>query len=265
MGRRLGQHFLFQQDLLERIAAAACGERAGRVIEIGPGPGGLTGSLRPRCDELILVELDPVLAAGLRARYADDPGVRVVEGDVLSTDLGQWGPAVVCGNLPYYITSPIVERALGLGPLLGKAVFLVQREVAERLAAGPGSRDYGFLSASVQVQCRVERLFLIKPNAFRPPPKVDSAVVRLTPLAEPLAPDPAAFRRFVSACFRQKRKTLRNNLAHSVPKNVLDALPEAGLRAEQLGVTQLAALLERLTAAGAFSSKPTPPERPPKA
>jgi 16S rRNA (adenine1518-N6/adenine1519-N6)-dimethyltransferase len=265
LGRRLGQHFLFQQDLLERIAAAACGERAGRVIEIGPGPGGLTGSLRPRCDELILVELDPVLAAGLRARYAGDSGVRVVEGDVLSTDLGQWGPAVVCGNLPYYITSPIVERALGLGPLLRKAVFLVQREVAERLAAGPGTRDYGFLSASVQVQCRVERLFVVKPNAFRPPPKVDSAVVRLTPLAEPLAPDPDAFRRFVSACFRQKRKTLRNNLAHAVPKNALDALPEAGLRAEQLGVAQLAALLERLTAAGAFSSKPTPPERPPKA
>lgn len=246
MGRRLGQHFLFQRDLLERIAGAACGEASPRVIEIGPGPGGLTAALRPRVCELILIELDPVLAAALRSRYENDPGVRIVEADVLTTDLSQWGPTVVCGNLPYYITSPIVDHTLALGPLLERAVFLVQREVAARLAASPGSRDFGYLSACVQAQCRVERLFLVKPAAFRPPPKVDSAVVRLTPLPIPLTPDLPAFRRFLSACFRQKRKTLRNNLGGLLSREQLDALPEASLRAEQLSVAELAALHGRL-------------------
>jgi 16S rRNA (adenine1518-N6/adenine1519-N6)-dimethyltransferase len=246
LGRRLGQHFLFQQTLLDRIALAACPGAAGRVIEIGPGPGGLTAALAPRCAELILIELDPALAAGLRVRYEADARVRVIEGDVLATPLGQWAPATVCGNLPYYITSPILEHTLALGAALERAVFLVQREVAERLAAAPGSRDYGYLSASVQAQCRVEKLFIIKPAAFRPPPKVDSAVVRLTPLATPLVPDLAAFRRFASLCFRQKRKTLRNNLAPYFDRAVLESQPEASLRAEQLSVAGLADLQRRL-------------------
>jgi 16S rRNA (adenine1518-N6/adenine1519-N6)-dimethyltransferase len=262
LGRRLGQHFLFQQSLLERIAVAACGEAAARVIEIGPGPGGLTAALARRAGELILIELDSGLAAALRAQYSQQPQVKVIEADVLATDMGQWGAAVVCGNLPYYITSPIVERALALGPLLERAVFLVQREVANRLAAQPGSRDYGFLSVSVQAQCRVEKLFVVKPAAFRPPPNVDSAVVRLTPLAEPQTPDLAAFRRFASQCFRQKRKTLRNNLAPLAPRELLDSLPEAALRAEQLSVAQLAALAARL---GAISSPPIRPAPPPMA
>lgn len=231
---------------------SACGESAARVIEIGPGPGGLTEALLPRAAELILIELDPALAAGLRARYLEQAAVTVVEADVLSTNLAQWGPAVVCGNLPYYITSPIIEQTLALGALLERAVFLVQREVAARLAAAPGNREYGYLSVCVQAECRVERLFIVKPAAFRPPPKVDSAVVRLTPLAGPVCADRAAFRRFASLCFRQKRKTLRNNLAGQVARDVLDRLPEAGLRAEQLSVAELAGLLERLRAAGAF-------------
>lgn len=249
--------------MLERIARAACGEAAARVIEIGPGPGGLTALLAPRASELILVELDPALAGGLRARYAGVPHVRVIEADVLATSLGQWGPAVICGNLPYYITSPIIENTLAVGPLLERAVFLVQREVADRLTAPPGGREYGYLSASVQAQCRAERLFMVKPGAFRPPPKVDSAVVRLTPLATPQAPDLAAFRRFISLCFRQKRKTLRNNLAPFVPREALDGLPEAGLRAEQLSVAQLAALHARLEQA--LSSASMPKAHPPTA
>lgn len=263
MGRRLGQHFLFQHDVLERIAFAACGDAAARVIEIGPGPGGLTALLAPRASELILIEIDPALAAGLRARYAGLPHVRVIEADVLATDLNQWGPAVICGNLPYYITSPIIENTLAAGRLLERAVFLVQREVADRLAAQPGGREYGYLSASVQAQCRAERLFIVKPGAFRPPPKVDSAVVRLTPLPTPQAPDLAAFRRFISLCFRQKRKTLRNNLAPFVPREVLAVLPEAGLRAEQLSVARLAALHARLE--GVLSSAPIPKAPPPMA
>lgn len=250
MGRKLGQHFLYQRPILDRIATAAAGERCPFAIEIGPGPGALTESLRARCDRLTLVELDPLLASALRARYAEDAGVTVVERDVLQTDLTQWGRAVVCGNLPYYITSPIVEKTLALGAALVRAVFLVQKEVADRLAAGPGLRDYGYLSAIVQAQCKVERLFVVKPSAFKPPPKVDSAVVRLTPLAETVDSDLSAFRRFASICFRQKRKNLRNNLSAAVGKDVLDALPEARLRAEQLSVADLSRLRLRLKAAG---------------
>lgn len=250
MGRRLGQHFLFQRPILERIALAVCPAPAPLVIEIGPGPGALTEALRPRCERLVLIELDPALAGALRQRYKDDAGVAVVEADVLATDPGAWGRAVVCGNLPYYITSPIVEKTLALGDLLERAVFLVQKEVADRLASGANSRDYGYLTAATQVQCAVERLFVVKPAAFRPPPKVDSAVVRLTPRETPLDPDLEAFRRFASMCFRQKRKTLRNNLSARVPREILDTLPESGLRAEQLSVDLLAALRQRLKAAG---------------
>lgn len=227
-----------------------CPESAPLVIEIGPGPGALTESLRPRCERLILIELDPALAEALRQRYVGDQGVTVIEADVLPTDLSTWGRAVVCGNLPYYITSPIVEKALALGNLLERAVFLVQKEVADRLASGPNSRDYGYLTAAAQVQCEVDRLFVVKPSAFRPPPKVDSAVVRLTPRGEPLDADLEGFRRFASICFRQKRKTLRNNLAPHVPREILEKLPESGLRAEQLSVADLAALRARLKGSG---------------
>src|ERR1035437_9385222 len=110
VGQRLGQHFLFDNSILERIAVAACGERASTVIEIGPGPGGLTAQLLPRCDRLAVVELDPALAEALRTRYASEAKVELVEADVLHVDLTRWGPAVVVGNIPYYITSPIVDR-----------------------------------------------------------------------------------------------------------------------------------------------------------
>ncbi len=218
---------------------AACPEQVGLCIEIGPGPGGLTEFLHPRAKRLIAVELDSTLAAKLRERYAENPSVEIVEGDVLSTNLSQWGPATVCGNLPYYITSPIIEQVLAMGPALQRAVFLVQKEVADRLAAAPGCRDYGYLSVSTQLFCTVERLFLVKPASFRPPPKVDSAVVRLIPRASVAVSDSKAFLRFASACFRQKRKTLRNNLSSQYPAERLRDLPEAGLRAEQLGIPEL--------------------------
>jgi 16S rRNA (adenine1518-N6/adenine1519-N6)-dimethyltransferase len=174
----------------------------------------------------------------------------VVEGDDLKTGLSGRGPAVVAGNLPYYITSPILDLALGLGSLLKRAVFLVQREVAERLAAAPGSRNFGYLSVAAQARCRVEKLFEVKPGAFKPPPKVDSAVVRFTPRDKPAAADMDGFLRFASECFRQKRKTLRNNLAGRYPRELVETWPDAGLRAEQIGVERLAELW-RLTGAGA--------------
>ena len=246
MGQRLGQHYLSDGSILERIALAACGEHAPTVIEIGPGPGGLTAQLLPRCDHLAAVELDPVLAETLRARYACEPKFELVENDVLRADLAQWGPAVVVGNIPYYITSPIVNRALSLGPLLLRAVFLVQREVADRLAAGPGGREYGYLSVSTQARCTAKVLFGVKRGSFRPPPKVESAVILLEPLAAPICDDLEGFLQFASTCFRQKRKTLRNNLAEVYDKAQIDALPEASMRAEQIPVSDLARIFNIL-------------------
>jgi 16S rRNA (adenine1518-N6/adenine1519-N6)-dimethyltransferase len=248
LGRRLGQHFLFTDSILARIALAACPRPEALVVEIGPGPGSLTSHLAPRCQRLVAVELDPALAAGLRVRFDSNPGIEILEGDVLGTDLSQWGEAVVCGNLPYYITSPILEKVLALGPIVKRALFLVQKEVAERITAKPGSRDYGYLSVSVQVRAKAEKLFTVKAAAFRPPPKVDSAVIRLTPIAGTgLDPaDMAGFLRFAGLCFHMKRKTLKNNLAAAYPAAQISNLPEAGLRAEQLSVAQLTALYLRL-------------------
>jgi 16S rRNA (adenine1518-N6/adenine1519-N6)-dimethyltransferase len=247
VGRRLGQHFLFQESILERIARAACPEREPHVIEIGPGPGGLTAHLLRHCDRLTAIELDPALASDLRENLASNPSFHLVESDVLDVDLAQWGPIAVCGNLPYYITSPIIEKTLSLGPLLKRAVFLVQREVADRIAAGPGSRDYGYLSVMVQSQCAVERLFVVKPSSFRPPPKVDSSVIRLTPRRESIVDDLPRFLRFAAACFHLKRKTLRNNLRGTVSPERLAELPEAGLRAEQIAIEDLVRLHKTLS------------------
>jgi 16S rRNA (adenine1518-N6/adenine1519-N6)-dimethyltransferase len=213
LGQRLGQHFLFDSSILGRIADAACVDAGCTVIEIGPGPGGLTERLLTRCERLIAIELDPALAAGLRERFGSNSKFHLIESDVLKTDLAQWGPVAVAGNIPYYITSPIVEKALSLGPLLRRAVFLVQKEVADRIAAQPGSRDYGYLSVTVQARSSARVLFNVKPGSFRPPPKVDSAVIQLDPLARPVCEDIDGFLQFASACFRQKRKTLRNNLS----------------------------------------------------
>lgn len=238
MGRRLGQHFLASKPILEKIALATCPLRESLVIEIGPGRGALTEYLIERTDRLIAIELDPPLVEHIRARF---PEAEVVHSDVLEVDLAQWGRCVIAGNLPYYITSPIVERIVALGPLCQHAILMVQKEVAERLAASPGNRDYGYLSVATQSQAEVKYLFTVPRGAFQPPPKVESAVVRLTPRSTSL---PAGFLRFAGLCFRQKRKTLRNNLQALYPK--ITEHPEAGLRAEQLSVEQLKDLHSRL-------------------
>ena len=249
MPRRLGQHFLASTSILQRIAAAAVpdAEQPLPVIEIGPGKGALTQYLLPRASRLDAVEVDQVLVHYLQEKFRGTPGFAVHHDDVLRADLRQWAPAVVAGNLPYYITSPIVDKVLRLGPeLLLRAVFLVQREVAERMTAAPGSRDYGYLSVSCQVLAETKYLFTVPPGAFRPPPKVDSAVVLLQPRSEPLVGDVEGFLQFASACFTQKRKTLRNNLSGVYGREQVDAQQEAGMRAEQLGVGQLADLYARL-------------------
>src|SRR5579862_2665218 len=151
MGRRLGQHFLANKAILERIASTACPETAAVAVEIGPGKGALTSYLLARAERVIAIEIDPVLVQYLRAKFRDEPKLTIVDADVLKTDLGQWGRITVTGNLPYYITSPILYKALSLGPQLTRAVFLVQKEVAERLTANPGTRDYGYLSVQTQL------------------------------------------------------------------------------------------------------------------
>ncbi len=248
MGRRLGQHFLARQGVLERIAAAACPAPGETVLEIGPGRGALTAHLLRRAARVVAIEIDPVLAQYVRRKFRDTPHLEVVEADVLHARLDAFGPVAVAGNLPYYITSPIVDKTLALGPLLSRAVFLVQEEVAARLAAQPGSRDYGYLSVQAQLRADVTVLFPVPRTAFRPPPKVDSAVVSLAPRAGREANGGTReLLAFASLCFRHKRKTLRNNLLGAYAKEPLDALPVTRRRAEQLSIAELAALHRALT------------------
>ena len=240
--QRLGQHFLIRGGILERIAKAACPTPQPLVIEIGPGRGALTQKLLERAAHVVAIEIDPYLVEHLRATYAGDPRLEVVQGDVLSTDLAQWGPAVVAGNLPYYITSPILAKVGAM--TFERAVFLMQKEVAKRVTAMPGSRDYGYLTVQTAAFATPRLLFEVKPGAFHPPPKVDSAVVLLEPQAAPVA-DAAAFLEFVGRCFQQKRKTIRNNLAPVYGTAQVDAWPEAGMRAEQLTLAQFVEMFGR--------------------
>jgi 16S rRNA (adenine1518-N6/adenine1519-N6)-dimethyltransferase len=241
LGRRFGQHFLFRKSILDRIAQAACGERVPRVVEIGPGKGSLTESLLERSDKVVAIEVDPHLVHYLHQKFRDpiEQGrLEVIEGDVLKTN---FEGAIIAGNLPYYITSPILEKMFTLD--WTRAVFMMQSEVAERLAAKPGNRDYGYLSVQTQIHAHPEILFAVPRDAFRPPPKVDSAVVRLERRSLPEVDDPASFLKFASMCFRHKRKTLRNNLA---PLYDLAREDEGRLRAEQLSIPQLAALFAKI-------------------
>ena len=218
--KRLGQHFLTDRNILQRIVDAVDPAPGDVVLEIGPGKGSLTDQLLARGLRVIAIEKDRRLAEELRCRVPG-AGCQVVTGDALELDWhelasGQQASDTrhlfkIVGNIPYNITSPLLDKALA-PPLPARVVFLVQKEVADRLTAGPGSKVYGALSVGVQAQCRVERLFAVPAGAFAPRPRVTSALVRLTPLAEP-AVEPGevpAFRAFVTACFTRRRKQLRN-------------------------------------------------------
>jgi 16S rRNA (adenine1518-N6/adenine1519-N6)-dimethyltransferase len=243
--RKLGQHFLVRDAILERLSMAACEEHTPRVIEIGPGRGALTRHLLPRTDELHAIEKDAALASYLRSKHASEPKLHVHASDVLSIDIMQWGPAVVTGNLPFYITSPIVEKFLALDQRFPVGVFLMQLEVAERILALPRTRAYGYLTVAAQLVCDVELVCRVPASAFVPPPKVDSAAVRFR--RKPHIPaNLASLLIFVGRSFAHKRKTLRNNLRPFYGERV-DALPEAGLRAEQLTIPQFVDLQARLS------------------
>lgn len=209
--KRLGQHFLEDARTLERLADALELEAHETVVEIGPGRGALTDLLRQRARRVVAIEIDRALAGRLDARYAGDAHVQVVHGDVLRLALGAaaGGPYALAGNVPYYITTPILFHALE-PPRPSRAVFLVQREVADRMVAAPGSRAYGALTVNLQALARVERLFAVPARAFRPPPRVESAAVRLTPLDTPLVSPAleARFRAFTTGLFALRRKQL---------------------------------------------------------
>jgi 16S rRNA (adenine1518-N6/adenine1519-N6)-dimethyltransferase len=232
-------------SLLERIAAAACPQPEPLIVEIGPGRGALTEKLLKRAARVVAIELDYSLVEHLRRKFAAEERLQIVHADALDTDLAQWGRAPVVGNLPYYIASPILEKvARGSVP---RAVFLIQKEVAARLVAPPGQRDYGFLTVQMALWMESRLLFEVKRSAFRPPPKVDSAVVLLEPRKQPLdVGDPDAFLQFVSQCFRHKRKTLRNNLAEIYGKETIEGWPEAGLRAEQIALGNFMEMYRRI-------------------
>ena len=244
---RLGQHLLHDQGVLDRIVSALAFSEGQLVVEIGPGRGVLTRRLLAAGARVRAVELDSYLAGRLREEFAEEPRFELIEDDILNVDIGalaQGEVAVLAGNLPYYITSPIIRRVLAAGRNYERAVFLVQLETAQRIAARKGSRDYAYLSALTRMQCDPEVLFNVPPGAFSPPPRVQSAVIRLTSRDDG-APDPA-FVRFLEAAFRHPRKTLLNNLGGLYEKAAVSVEPEAGLRAQQLDVEELRELWERL-------------------
>jgi 16S rRNA (adenine1518-N6/adenine1519-N6)-dimethyltransferase len=206
--RRLGQHFLTDPRLLGRIADTLGAGPADTVLEIGPGPGGLTAALAARAGQVVAIEKDADLVPALRARV---PGARIVLGDALELDWAALAgePFLVAGNIPYNITSPLIDKALD-PPRPERIVFLVQKEVADRVTAAAADPDYGALSVGVQSVARAERLFTVSAGAFQPRPQVDSAVLRLTPLAEPLVSlaDQAQFRRLTVGLFGFRRKQM---------------------------------------------------------
>jgi 16S rRNA (adenine1518-N6/adenine1519-N6)-dimethyltransferase len=270
---KLGQHFLASDSFALQIVDALGSTAQNTVLEIGPGRGVLTSLLAKRVHRLIAVELDRVLAAQLRLRFGMFPNVEIIEADILSVDFDSlFGPkpglrrpgiefrpepVKVVGNLPYYITSDILLRLFDYSKYFESIVILVQREVADRIAAEPGTRDYGLLSATAQLYTRAEKLFTLPPGAFAPPPKVHSTALRLTvaPRLKELGLDDGVakdgFIKFLKLSFGQKRKTLWNNLKSDYSEPHLRAAlaqtkVKPAARAETLTLDESAALFRAL-------------------
>jgi 16S rRNA (adenine1518-N6/adenine1519-N6)-dimethyltransferase len=267
---KLGQHFLRDQSAARRIVEALGDVSQRTVLEIGPGTGALSGLLVNRARRVIAIEFDNVLAAQLRMRFATVPNVEIIEGDILAIDFDTiFGPkpgtsrpgltytpdpAAILGNLPYYITSDILLRLFEYRRYFNVLVLMVQREVADRIVAKPGGSDYGLLSATAQLYGKVEKLFTLPPDAFDPPPKVESSVLRMTiaPQLQKLRVAEDQFIAFLKLSFAQKRKTLWNNLKLQYEPKVLKAALEktgvkANTRAEALPLDKSAALFRELS------------------
>ena len=266
---KLGQHFLVDQAAAARIVDALGDSSQQTVLEIGPGRGDITSLLVPHARRVIAIELDRVLAAQLRMKFATVSNLEVIEGDILAVDFhslfgpkpGSSRPGLaftpepvhVVGNLPYYITSDILLRLFEYRQYFATMIIMVQREVAERIAARPGGRDYGLLSATAQLYTKVENLFTLPPEAFSPPPKVESTVLRLTiaPRVDELKIPEDGFIGFLKQSFGLKRKTLWNNLKSQYDSASLKrAMEQAGIkpnvRAEALSLEKTAALYRAL-------------------
>lgn len=250
MARRpkLGQHFLQDLATLERIASAAA--RPGdTVVEVGPGRGALTKQLIVGARQVIAVELDAKLASRLSEQCGQPENLKVVCKDILQCDLPSlvsqdtYDHNVVTGNLPYYITSPVLRLVFSSRHLFRSATFLVQEEVADRAVAEPGSSAYGFMSCLCRLHSEPRKLFTVPPSAFSPRPKVRSSAVQFV-LCKP--DPPKGLQTFLSTCFRFPRKTLRNNLIGSYPRDRVVSDPCAGLRAHQVGIEGLAAMWRRI-------------------
>jgi 16S rRNA (adenine1518-N6/adenine1519-N6)-dimethyltransferase len=266
---KMGQHFLASEELAARVVDALGDVSQSTVLEIGPGRGIMTSLLARRARRLIAVELDRVLAAQLRLKFGMARNVEIIEADVLAIDfdslfgpkpgLSRPGielkpePVKVVGNLPYYITSDILLRLFEFSKYFDSIVIMVQREVADRIAAEPGGRDYGMLSATAQLYGRVDKLFSLPPGAFAPPPKVHSTVLRLTidPQQETLGVAGDGFIDFLRLSFGQKRKTLWNNLktkyaGAELKRALAEAKVKATSRAETLNLEESAAVYRAL-------------------
>ncbi|HEX3438175.1 MAG TPA: 16S rRNA (adenine(1518)-N(6)/adenine(1519)-N(6))-dimethyltransferase RsmA [Pseudacidobacterium sp.] len=255
---KLGQNFLADRSARSRIVDALGDISDKTVVEIGPGKAAITELLAQKAQRLIAVELDRELGPQLRERFSAQSHIKIMEQDILNVDLAALRmdeeKLMVVGNLPYYITSDILLHLFRHHNAISRAVIMMQREVADRVAAAPGSRDYGLLSATTQLYAHVENLMTLPPGAFAPPPKVYSSVLRLSfaPRSDELGVKADEFLGFLRLCFAQKRKTLQNNLraAGYAPEMITNAAHEAGIspqaRAEALSLEGMARLYRAL-------------------
>jgi len=247
--KRFGQHFLADRHYVARIIEAIDPRPGDNVVEIGPGLAALTGELIERTGHVTAIEIDRDLAGRLRERF-EPAKLCLHETDALEFDFGTLGSQLrVVGNLPYNISSPLLFRLAQHDADLRDVHVMLQREVVARMTAEPATQDYGRLTVMLQARFSIVRLFVVPPGAFRPPPKVDSAVARLLPLreAKPAITDEALFARVVAAAFSQRRKTLRNALASICSESALrDAEIDPGVRGETLSVGQFVRLANAL-------------------
>ena len=247
--KRFGQHFLVDQGVIEAIVRTIAPRPGEALVEIGPGLRALTQPLLERCGALTVIELDRDLAARWRQRQ----GVTVVESDVLTVDFQALGDAAgqalrVVGNLPYNISTPILFHLLAVAHRVRDQHFMLQREVVARMAAGPGGKDYGRLSVMLQWRYAIEALFDVAPSAFDPPPRVDSAIVRMLPLAVPPVLDQARLQALVALAFSQRRKLLRHTLGRWLDEQGLGGSFDGQRRAEEVSVAEYVALAQSLPA-----------------